>query len=192
MKTSKNFAPSVLPIPILESDEPLQSGLTFFMDNETEIWKDIPGYEGIYQASSFGRIKSTYRQKRILKPQKAKKYFHLRLSKDKKISIHLLHRLIAKTFKENSENKKTVNHIDGNPLNNFACNLEWATQQENILHKINILKKGSRSNHPRALLTELNVSEIRSSDLSNKELANKFLVSIDCIAKVRHNVNWKI
>jgi hypothetical protein len=121
MKTFKTFAPSALPIPVRESDEPLQLGHYFFM--ETEIWKEVVGYEGVYQCSNLGRIKSTYRQKRILKPQQGSKYFHVRLSYQKKISIHLVHRLIAKTFLENPEGKKTVNHKDGNPLNNTVENL---------------------------------------------------------------------
>lgn len=191
MKTFKNFAPFALPISSRKSDEPLHLGQYFFMNNQEEIWKDIPGYEGIYEASSFGRIKSTYRQKRILRPQKGAKYYHVRLSKNKKISIHLLHRLIALTFKENPENKKTVNHIDGNPLNNATSNLEWCTHRENIMHKINVLNYGSRANHPLAVLTENNVAEIRNTTLSNRDLALKFNVSKECIYKIRRNLTWK-
>jgi len=191
MKTFKNLAPLALPIPIQESDEPLHLGQSFFMENKEEIWKSVVGYEGLYEVSSFGRIRSNYRQKRILRPQKGTKYYHVRLSKDKIISIHNLHRLIALTFKENPENKKTVNHIDGNPYNNAEWNLEWATYYENTMHKINVLNYGSRANHPRALLTEKDVAEIRNTTLSNNDLALKFCVSKDCIYKIRRSINWK-
>ena len=165
-------------------------GPTFFM-KEIEIWKDIPGYEGAYQASSFGRIQSAYRQKRILKPQKGQKYLHVRLSKSKKISIHLLHRIIAKTFKDNPENKKTVNHIDGNPLNNAAYNLEWSTHQENILHKIHVLKKGFGRFGKLKKLTKEIVLEIRNSKLSIAQLSQKHNVYISTIWNAKTGRTWK-
>jgi hypothetical protein len=189
MKTLKTFAPSVLPIPVRESDEPLQSGQSFFMENE--IWKDIPGYEGVYQASSLGRIKSTYRQKRILKPQKGTKYHHVRLSKAKEITIHLVHRLIAKTFLENPENKRTVNHIDGNPYNNIVQNLEWATHTENINHKIKILKKGiGRKGKVQKLNKEI-VLQIRQSELSCLKLSKQYNVYASTIWNIKTKRTWK-
>jgi len=163
-------------------------GPTFFME---EIWKDIPGYEGAYKASNFGRIQSSYRQKRILKPQMGQKYFHVRLSKSKKISIHLLHRLIAKTFLDNPENKRTVNHKDGNPLNNSASNLEWSTYQENILHKIHVLKKGFGRFGKVAKLTKEIVLEIRTSTLSLAELSQKHSVYISTIWNAKTGRTWK-
>lgn len=114
-----------------------------------EVWKDIPNYEGLYQASNLGRIKSLnriimrkdnkiYTQKeKILKPAKNHKgYLHCSLTKDfktKKISVH---RLVAQTFISNSNNLPQVNHIDGNKQNNQTNNLEWITNYDNIQHSI--------------------------------------------------------
>jgi len=103
-----------------------------------EIWKDIEGYEGSYQVSNLGRIKSLKRntsnvckKDKILK-QKLEKYGYMRVHIRNK--SYLVHRLVALTFIPNLKNKRTVNHKDGNKLNNHICNLEWATNSENIKH----------------------------------------------------------
>lgn len=101
-----------------------------------EIWKDIPNYEGLYQASNLGRIKSfggkSNHNEDIILKQRLEKYGYLRINiKGKR---YLVHRLIAITFIPNLNNKKTVNHKDGNKKNNIVDNLEWATASENIKH----------------------------------------------------------
>lgn len=109
---------------------------------ELEIWKDIKGYEGLYQASNLGRIKSlnkkinfnTYRET-ILIPGKDKRgYLQVIIYKNGVPKGRRVHRLIAETFIVNFDNKRTVNHIDENKLNNKVDNLEWASYQENIDH----------------------------------------------------------
>jgi len=101
-----------------------------------EIWKDIPNYDGLYQISNLGRIKSlggkSNHKKDIIMKQKLEKYGYMRISIKNK--SYLVHRLVAKAFIPNLENKRTVNHIDGNKLNNNFNNLEWATDSENLKH----------------------------------------------------------
>ena len=103
-----------------------------------EIWKDVVGYEGLYQVSNLGRVKSLTRknvkQDRLLTPTNNNGYYCVSLLKNKKRKFCLIHRLVAKTFVENPDNKKEVNHIDGNKKNNRANNLEWCTPSENIIH----------------------------------------------------------
>ena len=112
-----------------------------------EIWKDIEGYEGLYQASSYGNVKRVRTETRdkknririknevLLKPYLNNKDRELvGLSKDGKVKKYLLYRLIAITFIPNPANKKTVNHINGNHKDNHKNNLEWATYGENIKH----------------------------------------------------------
>ena len=107
-----------------------------------EIWKDIKGYEGKYEISNFGRVKShlkigtpTYYKTPILSTPG---YYTVCLSKDGKVSYSVgIHRLVAEAFVENTDKTKTeVNHKDGNKLNNYYENLEWVTRKENNEHAI--------------------------------------------------------
>lgn len=110
-----------------------------------EIWKDIPEYEGYYQASNLGNIKSLkfqcnftgkkYHREKILK-QKIDKWKNKRVElwKNGEHKTWLVHRLIGLTFLGKPKEKMTINHKDGNRLNNNIENLEWLTLKDNILH----------------------------------------------------------
>ncbi len=112
-----------------------------------EVWKDITGYENVYQVSSYGRIKSLARvvphgefsyqavPEKIRKLSVAKAgYYLVRLHKNKEGKNHSVHRLFAEAFLPNPQGKPHVNHTDGNKINNALDNLEWDTHQENIEH----------------------------------------------------------
>jgi hypothetical protein len=120
------------------------------MENQIEIWKDIIGYEGLYQISNLGKVKSLARKvlvlrgdivinkivnERILKESKdGDGYLFIHLSKEGISRAIKTHRLVCMTFLPNPENKKTVNHINGIKTDNTVQNLEWATHSENSLH----------------------------------------------------------
>ena len=115
-----------------------------------EIWKDIPGYEGYYQASTFGKIKSVDRVVKQVCGKEPSKYQYnhykgillktflrkdgyigVSLCKNHKSKKYLVHRLIGMTFVENKENFPQINHKDENKTNNHVSNLEWCTNDYN-------------------------------------------------------------
>lgn len=108
-----------------------------------EIWKEIEGYESLYQVSTYGRIKSLshinylgrLRQECILGNRLSDRGYHTAvLYNDGKPKSFRVHRLVAKAFIDNPFNKPHVNHLDGVKSNNFIDNLEWVTMSENQKH----------------------------------------------------------
>ena len=109
-----------------------------------EIWKDIDRYEGLYQVSNFGRVKSIgYGKERVLKAGvNSRGYLNVVLFKDGKGKSFTVHRLVAIAFIPNPENKEQIDHIDTVRTNNRVSNLRWCTQEEN---QNNSLTKKRRS-----------------------------------------------
>ena len=111
-----------------------------------EQWKDIPDYEGYYQISNLGRVKSLEKtliiRKRkcvykplIKKPHISKRgYWEIGICKNRLGVTKKIHRLIAISFIDNPKNHPQINHIDGNKLNNNISNLEWVNNRENSCH----------------------------------------------------------
>lgn len=128
------------------------------------VWKPIKGYEGLYEISSIGEVKSIFygEKSRALKKSKTTTgYYKVELWKNKKKKSLKVHRLVAIVFISNPENKPNINHIDGNPLNNNVCNLEWCTQKENVIHAIETgLKK--KLNISKEELKQLYINERKS------------------------------
>jgi hypothetical protein len=113
---------------------------------EDEVWKDIEGYVGLYQISSYGRVRSLdrevmYEEKcklrkgKVLTLQSDSYGYHVtNLNKEKKRKEHKVHRLLSQAFIPNPFNKPYINHIDGDKQNNNLNNLEWCTPKENMVH----------------------------------------------------------
>lgn len=105
--------------------------MTNLQQNQTEIWKDVPGYEGLYKASNFGKVFS-YRTNREIGHISNIGYYRCTLSGKE----YFVHRIIASCFLMSQYGKSEINHIDGNKLNNHVTNLEWCNRAENVRHAI--------------------------------------------------------
>ena len=124
-----------------------------------EIWKDVIGYEGLYQVSSLGKVKSLAREskrntfkEKILNPHlDGRGYPFVALYRNNVPKQIKVHKLVATAFLDNPENKPTVNHIDEDKTNNTAENLEWATFKENANHgtRNQRIASANRENHNR-------------------------------------------
>ena len=142
-----------------------------------EEWKDIKGYEGLYQASTYGRIKSLSRdgnnktkKDRIMKQCNSKKgnYLTIRLCKNKNTKLFKVHRLVAMTFIDNPNNYTDVNHLDGDKHNNYISNLEWCSRKHNIEHAYKLglrkVKKIRQINSDGELIKEWSSMSAASAD----------------------------
>lgn len=163
-----------------------------------ECWVDIKGYEGLYQVSTKGRIKSLprfhhnmpnggalYTQLKILKqsPCCGGLYLKVNLYKDKIQSTEMIHILVGKEFVDNRNNKPEINHKNGIKFDNRKCNLEWATSKENsshaLLNKLAVFK-----------LTKKDVQFIRKSKISKILLSKMFNVCLSQIYRVKNGKAW--
>lgn len=182
-------------------------------DTMKEIWKDIPGFEGAYQASNLGHIKSldayiSYcAYDKIIVRKKRGVILSLNIRKDGYLDASLylncirktdlVHRFIAKTFISNPNNYGCVNHIDCNKINNRIDNLEWCTHKMNSDHA---WQNGLHDNHikgSRVVASKLAESEVvvikerlRKGHL-NKHIALDYNIDPSVISRIKHNKIWK-
>lgn len=171
-----------------------------------ELWREIKGYEGLYEISNTGKVRSKDRivtgKNGVSKKNKGKElYFtisqvdergHLsrarvQLWKENKSKLMLVHRLVAEAFIDNPEHKETVNHIDGNPLNNNVENLEWATYSENQKHAyetglMTVKRNYTPSNSRKVLAYNIETGEEIMTD-SCTQMAQRLGVCVQRISK---------
>lgn len=119
--------------------------LQYTMTNIQEIWLPVKGYEGLYEISSFSKIRSyVKKQPRLIFGNKTTDgYMQVTLTKNLARSFYGFHQLMAIHFIPNPENKPYVNHKNGIKTDNSIDNLEWCTPSENCIHRYRVLKKGN-------------------------------------------------
>lgn len=166
-----------------------------------EIWKNIPGYEGFYEVSNIGRIKSleryiitkrygkevkSFKQEKILKNKiDSKGYLCVLLYKDGCIWKRV-HRLVCIAFIDNPKNKEQVNHIDGNRQNNKLENLEWCTKSENALHSYSVLGNRTHNrNIPDDIINKIKQDLIDYKKGDCKRIGDKYGLPMYTISKIK-------
>ena len=178
-----------------------------YVNEEVEIWKDIEGYEGLYQVSSEGRVKAlaktllysdgrlyNYKEKILKYSTGTSGYPTLHFySLESVRETRMIHRLVAAAFIPNTDSKPTINHIDGNKENNCVGNLEWNTYCENQEHaRLTGLHKGTPCKldsklaklDKEAIIDILSNCKKRVVGVMQKDFAAKYNVSTTCIESV--------
>ncbi|MFS1292022.1 NUMOD4 domain-containing protein [Pseudomonas piscis] len=176
-----------------------------------ESWKAIPNFEGFYEVSSLGRIRSIERivgnrwgteAGRII-PERIKAfsrnsqgYCSVHLYIAQKMTKFYVHRLVATAFIKNPDELPQVNHLDGNKENNAAINLEWCSGTSNCIHALatELYESARGEAISSAVLTEASVVEIRAMAASghyHKDIAEIFGVGRKAITKIVNRQRWK-
>lgn len=169
----------------------------------SEIWKDIEGYEGLYQVSNLGRVKSLdridcrgqHREPKFMKARPTKQgYLRVGLWKNGKVKTVSIHRLVAEAF---ISKNFTVNHKDGNKSNNTVDNLEWMTQKENNIHAYETGLKSQGEQWFNSKFSKEQVIEIRknyipfSEEYGKNALAKKYNVAPSTIYNIVTKKTYK-
>lgn len=204
----------VIHLKLLELRTRLMYEIAMALRYAPEVFADIRGYEGYYQVSNYGNVRSLDRvikektgktqtlKGRILKQRiNPGGYHYIELGKNGTKATFAVHQLVAQAFLSNPNKKPIVNHIDGNRLNNSLSNLEWATYSENLEHAykaglrraVSIEAVGNK-NYKRKLKPE-QVVEIRrllaAGSLTHKEIATKFSVARSTVTEIKSGRRWK-
>ena len=177
-----------------------------FVTCQPEIWERCIGFENSYEISTLGNVRSVDRfvegrrglikGKNITKRKNKRGYYEIRVGINGKYEDRIVHRLVAKTFIPNLENKPQVNHINGNKLDNRIENLEWNTNSENQKHAYKIgtqpNKKGSNNSNT-SLTDDIVINIINIFNLGKKPsiISKELNISLGIIRNIVQGRTWK-
>lgn len=169
--------------------------IPFTPQSDNEIWRDIPGYNGLYQVSNLGRIKSlsTHNHKTpiILKTYLSGqgKYEALKLQVQANRGTHYVHDLVANAFIGEKPTGYEVNHIDSNRLNNHADNLEYMTHAENVQYTVKLRRHAHGAKHNWASLSDETINAIKS--MKGNHIAQHKVAEIFGVGQSTVGLIWK-
>jgi hypothetical protein len=174
-----------------------------------EIWKDIPGYEGYYQASDMGRIKSVDREvsylsgknkvprtdfhKSVIKSTRPRKdgYHQVNLSKDSKKVCPLVHHIIAETFLGQRPFNLDVCHNNGNRDDNRLKNIRYDTRKNNFADELIHGTRPRGEKQGSSKLTEGQIYEILKDNRTQKEIAKDYGIGQGHVSRIKRRVRWQ-
>ena len=164
-----------------------------------EIWRDVANYDGLYKVSNYGRVKSFHcaNGKILARGFDSGRYPMMHLNKGKQSKTMSIHKLVSRAFLVNVDNKREINHKDGNKENNCVWNLEWATRKENMEHaaRMGLIRNGE--DNGKAKLTNEQVKFIRKiykprdKTFGVKALARQFGVSKEAMSDIINGKSFK-
>ena len=168
-----------------------------------EVWKDIEGYEGKYQISNMGNVRSLYVNRHLGRHNKdvvipkirnltptdnGHGYLVVALRKMTEKKNYYVHRLVAEAFLEQVEGKNVVNHIDYNTKNNSVLNLEWCSQKENIHHSIHRMRHERNSRLPTSGYKYIRKNKSGSYTLNIRKIYYKTFQTLQEAVKKRDEI----
>lgn len=171
-----------------------------------EIWKDIQGYEGFYQVSNLGRIKSKrdnhgkLRDKILKAGKNPAGYLGITLYRKTIKEQRSVHGFVSESFIPNPRSKPQINHKNGIKHDNRAINLEWVTPKENVRHSLEVLRNHTNlqrkgENHPLSKLNNKSVSLIKmlikENNITQVEIGKMFGISSHNIRSIKMGRLWK-
>lgn len=167
---------------------------------DTEIWKPVKGYEGKYEISNHGRVKSLdshhiSHKEKIMKPWEAnKKYLYITLRNGSVKKTYAVHQLVLDTFVGVNPGGKQCAHWDGSPHNNHVNNLRWATAKENCADRDRHERTAKGSKQGNAKLDEKaarTIIKLKDSGLSKYEVSHLACVSYTTVERIWKGENWR-
>lgn len=186
-----------------------------FTPLDGEIWHPIPGYDGFYEASSYGRIRSLKREidtfhnltkkmiKKTISPRIMKVsvvssgYQALRLSKNGEKTMFLVHIVVLSSFIQKPSIEHQCNHKDGDKKNNCLTNLEWVTCSENVQHAFKVLGRKSHGHGPSGIRNpkskSINIEKVlllHNEGLQQRQIAEEIGATQPTVWRVLHGMHW--
>jgi hypothetical protein len=161
-----------------------------------EIWKPIIGYEGLYEISNYGKVKSLIRKGRpkerfLIQTDDNNGYLNVTLYKNKNPKTFKVHKLVLLTFIGKCPENKESCHNDGNRYNNFIGNLRYDTRKNNAEDRIKHGTSRLGMENNKAKFNNEQIIEIRKSNLKTIELAKKYNVERHAISNIKNRKTWR-
>lgn len=163
------------------------------MAKAIEEWRPIAGFEGLYEVSNIGRVRSLTRYKKVIKPIITNSgYYQYQLWHNGVRRAGLAHRLVAQAFIPNPDNKLVVNHIDENKLNNSADNLEWVTHVENCRYGTAINRRTKHFDYAHRKINNANQIEACSKPIRQYTRDGDFVKEWASTSECARENNWQV
>ena len=172
------------------------------MTTSVEVWKPVVGYEGLYEVSDQGRVRSLHQRRwcgshwyevptRLLNPSTAVSgYPVVRLTKDGSGRTVTVHTIVLTAFAGQRSNGEECRHLNGNPTDCRLYNLQWGTPLENTHDRIRHGTMPRGTCHHAAKLTEDQVRKIRTEEDTNKAIAAKYGITSSAVSNIKNRKSW--